>query len=126
MPKATELGTLTFQNCTSLTSAIIPNATTVEGAPFYGCTKLASITLPKLKTVPPSSFAGCHSLTFLSLTAGGAIQADGHKGSFQSIKTENCDLILNEDKKIGGTGTPRVTGDHTWAGYTWKSIKFVP
>ncbi|MDR3123731.1 MAG: leucine-rich repeat domain-containing protein [Treponema sp.] len=63
--------TFTFQNCTALTSVILPASfTTIGGSTFLGCTGLVWVKWPVSganATVSPSAFSGCAGLTKVEL-----------------------------------------------------------
>lgn len=60
---------LTFQNCTSLTSVIIPNSVkTINSNSFKNCTSLTSIVIPNsVEYIGSLAFAECSSLTSIEL-----------------------------------------------------------
>jgi hypothetical protein len=59
------IGNAVFQECTLLTSAIIPDGVvTIGDIAFYGCTALASVSIPdSVTSIGASTFRGCSSLT---------------------------------------------------------------
>ena len=61
-----------FENCSSLTSVVIPESVTSIGhRAFYGCSSLTSVSLPEgLSSIESSAFSGCSSLTSVSLPEG--------------------------------------------------------
>ena len=60
---------LTFQNCTSLTSVIIPNSVkTIDSYSFKNCTSLTSIVIPNsVEYIGNLAFQNCSSLTSIEL-----------------------------------------------------------
>ena len=58
-----------FENCSSLTSIIIPNSvTSIGGYAFSGCTGLTSITIPNSVTyIDNGVFTGCSGLTSITI-----------------------------------------------------------
>lgn len=65
----TIIGSGAFEDCSSLTSIILPNSvTTVGEGAFSGCSGLTSITLPENITyIKTSVFNGCSSLTTVTI-----------------------------------------------------------
>lgn len=132
LPKATSIGYgdygRTFADCTSLTSIELPKAEKIGDSVFDGCYKLKTINLPEAKKLGESVFTGTH-LTTLALTTRDDI--DYHdKGIFFSTfgryDGSSCTLILHENKKNGGTSSPKVEEDGvTWAGVEWEKIEYV-
>ena len=65
----TAIGERAFQNCSSLTSVMIPNSVTAigEGA-FCDCSSLTSVTIPNSVTaIGKSAFGSCYSLTSVTI-----------------------------------------------------------
>ena len=58
-----------FQNCTSLTSIVIPNSvTSIDAAAFYECSGLTSIVIPdSVITIGNSAFYNCSGLTSIDI-----------------------------------------------------------
>ena len=59
-----EIGEYAFQGCTGLTSVVIGNSVTkIERGAFSGCTSLASVNIPEsMTTINRDTFKGCISL----------------------------------------------------------------
>lgn len=120
LPKATTIGTKAFQTCSGLTTVDLPLVATIEVNTFYECTALTTVNLPKATTIGTSAFQRCSSLT--TVTFGSVITSVG-SDAFKEFTTENCTLTLAEGQKQSTTLAPDVDAK-TWAGYTWKEIKF--
>ena len=60
-----EIEEYTFNNCTSLSTIVLPNSlTTIKFAAFGGCSSLTNITIPEsVTTIEEKAFARCDSLT---------------------------------------------------------------
>lgn len=80
----TTIGTMAFDNCSSLTSIKIPNSVTViEDYAFYNCSSLTSITIPdSVTTIGNNAFYGCNSLT--------SFMVDGRNSNYCSINGMIC------------------------------------
>lgn len=67
-----------FQNCSNLTSFVIPNTITSYGLgnmAFRNCSSLTSITIPKqIKTIDNATFANCTSLTTVIFENGSELE----------------------------------------------------
>ncbi len=59
-----------FQNCTNLTSIVIPNSVkTIGSSAFSGCSNLTSIIIPdSVTSIGENAFNGCSSLTIYAET----------------------------------------------------------
>ena len=68
----TEIRSLTFYGCSSLTSVTIPDGvTTIESDTFRGCSSLASITIPDgVTTIGSWAFSSCSGLTSITIPDG--------------------------------------------------------
>lgn len=67
--RVTSIGYLAFQNCTGLTSVIIPPSVTKIGdAAFSGCSGLTSVTIPSSVTsIGDNTFSGCSGLSSITI-----------------------------------------------------------
>ena len=65
----TEIGSIAFSRCSSLTSVTIPNSVTSIGSgAFNGCTSLTRVTIPKSVTkIGWNAFSDCTSLTSITI-----------------------------------------------------------
>ena len=61
-----------FQDCSSVTSVVIPNnVTSIGGQAFYECRNLASVSIPNSVTrIGIQAFSGCYSLTNVTIPDG--------------------------------------------------------
>ena len=134
-----------FQNCTSLAELTLDNVTAIDGDAFFGCTSLQTLKIPKCTRFDNYIVTGCSSLTRIEATAAGNFVNINNSGSiernavFQNRSTHsgdnafnpaNCDLVLNVDKKEGGSAVPKVSNGNGWtvaanaSPMIWKSIGF--
>ena len=97
---ATKIGNYLFQNCTALTSAVIPNSVTSIGTyAFQNCSKLTSITIPdSVTSIGNYAFYNCRGLT--SITIPNSVTSIGNS-LFQS-----CGNLTNA---IIGDGVTKIT-----------------
>ena len=65
----TEIGSIAFSRCSSLTSVTIPNSVTSIGSgAFNGCTSLTRVTIPNSVTkIGWNAFSGCTNLTSITI-----------------------------------------------------------
>ena len=134
-----------FQNCTSLAELTLDNVTVIDGDAFFGCTSLQTLKIPKCTRFGNYIVTGCSSLTQIEATAAGNFVDINNSGSiernavFQNRSTHsgdnafnpaNCALVLNVDKKEGGSAVPKVSNGNGWtvaanaSSMIWKSIGF--
>ena len=134
-----------FQNCTSLAELTLDNVTVIDGDAFFGCTSLQTLKIPKCTRFGNYIVTGCSSLTQIEATAAGNFVDINNSGSiernavFQNRSTHsgdnafnpaNCALVLNVDKKEGGSAVPKVSNGNGWtvaanaSPMIWKSIGF--
>ena len=68
-PQTKVLGGISFRNCASLTSVVIPDGVTAIGnQAFYGCTALTSVDMPeKLAKIESYAFDNCRNLTSIAI-----------------------------------------------------------
>jgi hypothetical protein len=128
----TSIGRYAFENCTRLTSVIIPNGVTnIETFAFYGCTGLTSIIIPSSVTnIGTTAFSGCTGLTSVDIPSSvvsiGGCAFSGCTGltsiiipssvtSIEEYAFENCTrltsvIIPNGVTSIGESAFKRCTG----------------
>ncbi|MDO4930425.1 MAG: leucine-rich repeat domain-containing protein [Bacteroidales bacterium] len=75
--KVTSIGNLCFNNCSSLTSVVIPSSvTTLGNSCFYDCSSLTSVKIgSSVTSLPDYCFSGCSSLT--SVVIGSSVTSFG-------------------------------------------------
>ena len=134
-----------FNECTSLAELATDNVTAIDDNAFWGCTSLQTFKIPKCTRFGSYIVTGCSSLTRIEATAAGNFVNINNSGSiernavFQNRSTHsgdnafnpaNCDLVLNVDKKEGGSAVPKVSNGNGWtvaanaSPMIWKSIGF--
>ena len=113
----TGIGGSAFQDCTGLTSIILPNSITaiggiagmgVSGGSFAGCTNLTSITLPdSLVDMGNETFTGCTSLT--SITLPNSLTSIGNR-TFEDCTSLTSITLPNSITYISSSAFYRCTG----------------
>ncbi len=90
-PQLAEIKELTFNNCTSLTSVIIPaSVKTIEAGAFMDCTSLASLTVSEgVESIGNVAFRNCTALSSLTLPAS--------LTNIGSYVFSNCDALYIND-----------------------------
>lgn len=141
LSQITRIDNYAFYECTSLAELATDNVTAIDDNAFWGCTSLQTFKIPKCTRFGSSIVTGCNSLTRIEATAvGNFVYIDdagsiigeavfqnrpAHTGdnAFEPVK---CDLVLNADKKEGGSAVPKVSDGNRWPSYymIWKSIGF--
>lgn len=92
----TEIESEAFNNCTELTSIVIPNSVTTIGAhAFRGCISLKSITIPEsVTTIGFCVFDGCTSLESVVVAEGNTMY-DSREGCNAIVRTIDNTLFYN-------------------------------
>ena len=104
LPKLTTIKKWTFEECTSLTSIIIPGTVvSIEDRAFYGCTKLTSMVIPNSVTsIGDTAFGGASADFVITCQTGSTAQSYANAQSIQ-CKALNMDWMegdLDGDNKI--------------------------
>ena len=90
--KVSSIGVEAFYNCTSLTSATIPDSVASIGdSAFSGCTSLTSVTIPNsVESIGDNAFQNCSSLT--SATIGNNVTSIGSSAFFGCSKLKKIEV----------------------------------
>lgn len=129
-----------FYECTSLAELALDNVTAIGQDAFWGCTSLQTLKIPQCTRFGYYIVTGCSSLARIEATAAGnfvkiddagstitegVFQNKFHSGE-EAFNSAKCDLVLNADKKEGGSAVPKVSDGNRWPSYymIWKSIGF--
>ena len=93
----------TFNNCTALTSFVVPSSIRhIQGRAFAYCSSLASVALPEnLQTLGEYAFAYCSSLQEIALP--------GHITDFGTYTFYNCSALTRAALNYGITSIPENT-----------------
>ena len=129
-----------FYECTLLAELATDNVTAIDDNAFYGCTSLQTLKIPKCTRFGSYIVTGCSSLTRIEATAaddfvkiddvGSTINEAVFQNKFHSgeeaFNSAECALVLNADKKEGGSAVPTVSDGNRWSSeyIIWKSIGF--
>lgn len=141
LAQVTRIDESAFRESTSLTELSLDNVEAIALHAFYGCTGLQTLRMPKCTRFGSYIVTGCKALTRIEATAAGDfVDIDnnsdiennavfhnrggsiGHTGD-KAFNPETCDLVLNVDKKEGGTGHPTAT---TGSDFTWTTVNALP
>ena len=146
LPQVTRIDESAFQACTSLAELTLDKVAAIDKSAFAGCTSLKTLKLPACIRFGEYIVTGCSSLTRIEAAAAGNFvninndnhiessavfhNRDAHSGA-KAFDPAKCDLVLNADKKQGGSAVPKVSNSNEWteregSGYLmqWKSITF--
>jgi len=123
LPKLQTLRFNLFQYCTSLVSVNVPAVTDMKNYVFDGCSELVSITLPGVTDLAYSVFRGCTKLE--NITLGSVITiVNGNLFEGEALSS-NITLTLHPDQANAEGDLKATAGTNvTWAGFTWKEVKF--
>ena len=96
----TTIGNFAFDNCTGMTSVIIPDSvTTVGGAAFSGCSNLTSVVIGNSVTaIDQSTFYDCNSLTQVEI---GHSVTDIGRNAFENCTSLTSVVIPDSVTSIG-------------------------
>lgn len=67
LPNCQSISTAAFRSCFSLTNLSIPNCTSIDSSAFQGCSNLTTITLPNCTSIGVYAFQSCFKLTYVDL-----------------------------------------------------------
>jgi len=131
--KVTRIGERAFENCTSLTSIIIPEGvTSIGAAAFYHCRSLTSIIIPEgVTSIGAAAFCGCKSLT--SITIPKNVTSIGHMAFYYcesltsitippSVTSIESGAFMNCESLTSITIPPSVTSIESGAFMNCKSL----
>lgn len=140
LSQVTRIDKEAFRECTSLAELTTDNVTAIDENVFWGCTSLQTLKIPKCTRFDVYIVTGCSSLTRIEATAAGdfvdiddagrtigeaVFQNKLHSGE-EAFNSAECALVLNADKKAGGSAVPKVSNGNKWPSeyMIWKSIGF--
>jgi hypothetical protein len=104
----TKIGNEAFQNCSKLQSVSFPGINTIGDGAFYNCIGLTSIVLPNsLKIIQPSVFYGCSALSSLTLNDSITQIQDN---AFYGCRKLTGIVIPNSTKSLGTSAFEGCTG----------------
>ena len=93
----TTIGSSAFSDCSSLTSAPIPNSVTEIGeVAFAGCSSLKSVTIPNsVTTIGERAFSGCGNVK--QITSEAVTPPNCALYAFDGVNTDECKLIVPQN-----------------------------
>jgi hypothetical protein len=101
--EVTSIGNYAFNQCTELTSVVIPETVTELGErAFYDCKGLTSITIPKnVTSIYSYTFRGCENLKTINYNAKDCILKGATSGSFfQFISKQITSITFGSDVEV--------------------------
>lgn len=112
-----ELGSGSFELCSSLTSVTLQALTSAGNIAFKDCTGLTSINLPSLSSAGNSCFEGCTNITTFSLASVSTVGDRCFKGCTAATSFDLSSLSAL------GTGSNSYTGtDEVFSGITGNTV----
>lgn len=131
LTNVSDIGNMTFKNCSRLTSVVIGNAVNVIGAEAFSGSALTSVTLPySVRKIGPGAFSYCTGLKTVdmnSMSGGNNVEVEIGKYAFfdcyglDSVKMENSGIT-----KIGdGVFATVRTGTSSTQG-KWDTVVLPP
>lgn len=123
LPKLQNLSQQLFTRCTSLVAVNAPAATSMGNNVFKGCSELVSITLQGVTELTYEAFAECTKLENITL---GSVITNVNVNLFAGeALSSNITLALHPDQANAEGDLKATPGTNvTWAGFTWKEVKF--
>lgn len=140
LSQITRIDNNAFYECTSLAELTTDNVTAIDDNAFWGCTSLQTLKIPQCTRFGYYIVTGCSSLTRIEATAAGdfvdiddtgrtiteAVFLNKFHSGEEAFNSAECTLVLNADKKAGGSAVPKVSNGNKWPSglIIWKSIGF--
>ena len=123
LPKLQNLSQQLFTRCTSLVAVNAPAATSMGNNVFKGCSELVSITLQGVTELTYEAFAECTKLE--NITLGSVITKVNVNLFAGEALSSGITITLHPDQANAEGDLKATAGTNvTWAGFTWKEVKF--